>query len=233
MKRLNKNPLFLPAVFGLLFLLVLGARQTLMAAEEEQVIVEKKVIAIAGGESAFLGIVPRGLDHVMRAALGFEDPGILLGEVLVDEAAAEAGLKVGDILTKLDGTPLHDPDRLISLLKEHKPGDVVKLDYIRQGKKKSVEVTLGSRPAMSWHGSGPMDIDIDLQGLEGLEGLKGLEGLRALEGLEGLKGLKVLSTMDCEGVTPQVEVIEDGEMKVVKVQIELDDPGNGKDASFD
>lgn len=83
---------------------------------------------------------------------------------------------------------------------------------------------------MNWHGSGPMDFDIDLQGLEGLEGL---EGLRALEALEGLEGLKVLSTMDCEGVTPQVEVIEDGEMKVVKVQIELDDPGNGKDASFD
>ena len=96
---------------------------------------------------AFLGIVPRHLDHVMRSALDYEEPGVLLGQVIPDSPAEKAGLVVGDILVRLGGVPIHDPERLTSVMREHKPGDAVDLLLLHKGKSRTVKATLVARPA--------------------------------------------------------------------------------------
>ncbi|MEV6314263.1 trypsin-like peptidase domain-containing protein [Streptomyces sp. NPDC051776] len=59
--------------------------------------------------------------------------------------AEKAGLKPGDVITKLDDTVIDSGPTLISTIWTHKPGDQVKLTYKRDGKTSTVNVTLGSR----------------------------------------------------------------------------------------
>ncbi|MCX5377114.1 S1C family serine protease [Streptomyces sp. NBC_00091] len=59
--------------------------------------------------------------------------------------AGKAGLKPGDIITEFGGKPVDSGPTLISLIWTHKPGDTVKLTYLRGGKPNSVDITLGSR----------------------------------------------------------------------------------------
>jgi putative serine protease PepD len=59
--------------------------------------------------------------------------------------ADRAGLRPGDVITKLDGTLIDSGPTLISTIWTHQPGDTVNLTYKRDGKEATAEVTLGSR----------------------------------------------------------------------------------------
>ncbi|QKV93874.1 trypsin-like peptidase domain-containing protein [Streptomyces sp. NA02950] len=59
--------------------------------------------------------------------------------------ADKAGLKSGDVITKLDDTVIDSGPTLISEIWTHKPGDKVTLTYKRDGKQSTVDVTLGKR----------------------------------------------------------------------------------------
>ncbi|MER8219578.1 trypsin-like peptidase domain-containing protein [Streptomyces sp. NPDC094143] len=59
--------------------------------------------------------------------------------------AAKAGLKPGDVITKLDGHVIDSGPTLIGEIWTHKPGDKVTITYERDGKQHTTEVTLGSR----------------------------------------------------------------------------------------
>ncbi|WP_030041822.1 S1C family serine protease, partial [Streptomyces resistomycificus] len=59
--------------------------------------------------------------------------------------ADKAGLKPGDVITKLDDTVIDSGPTLIGEIWTHKPGDKVTVTYERSGKTRTVELTLGSR----------------------------------------------------------------------------------------
>ncbi|AQT73307.1 MULTISPECIES: S1C family serine protease [Streptomyces] len=59
--------------------------------------------------------------------------------------AGKAGLKPGDIITDFGGKPVDSGPTLISMIWTYKPGDTVKLTYLRDGKPTTVDITLGSR----------------------------------------------------------------------------------------
>ncbi|MPY58487.1 S1C family serine protease [Streptomyces spongiae] len=59
--------------------------------------------------------------------------------------AAKAGLKPGDVITKLDDTPIDSGPTLIGEIWTHEPGDKVTLTYTRDKKTRTAEVTLGQR----------------------------------------------------------------------------------------
>ncbi|MFE9806219.1 S1C family serine protease [Streptomyces sp. NPDC005548] len=59
--------------------------------------------------------------------------------------AAKAGLKPGDVITKLDDMVIDSGPTLIGEIWTHKPGDTVKLTYTRDGKTHTTDVTLASR----------------------------------------------------------------------------------------
>ncbi|WP_449479192.1 S1C family serine protease [Streptomyces abikoensis] len=59
--------------------------------------------------------------------------------------ADKAGLKPGDVITKLDDTAIDSGPTLISEIWTHKPGDKVKVTYTRDGKQSTAEITLGER----------------------------------------------------------------------------------------
>lgn len=59
--------------------------------------------------------------------------------------AAKAGLKPGDVITKLDDRVIDSGPTLIGEIWTHKPGDKVTITYERGGKTHTVQLTLGSR----------------------------------------------------------------------------------------
>ncbi|MEU2420466.1 trypsin-like peptidase domain-containing protein [Streptomyces sp. NPDC007851] len=59
--------------------------------------------------------------------------------------AAKAGLKPGDVITKLDDSVIDSGPTLIGEIWTHKPGDKVEITYKRGGSEHTVTLTLGSR----------------------------------------------------------------------------------------
>jgi len=64
------------------------------------------------------------------------------------EAAAKAGLKVGDVVLALQGEAVTDTGELVTRLQGFKVGDVVKFRIKRDGKEQEITATLGARPPL-------------------------------------------------------------------------------------
>ncbi|WP_234322597.1 S1C family serine protease [Streptomyces sp. NRRL S-350] len=60
-------------------------------------------------------------------------------------AADKAGLKPGDVITKLGGVPIENGPALVSRIWTHKPGETVDVEYTRNGQTATTKVTLGQR----------------------------------------------------------------------------------------
>ena len=79
----------------------------------------------------------------LREALGVEaDRGALVLEVDVHGPAHQAGLRAGDVLTRIAGKPVGDAADVLDALEDHEPGDEVPVDYVRRGKAASTRVAL-------------------------------------------------------------------------------------------
>ncbi|MEV8532349.1 trypsin-like peptidase domain-containing protein [Streptomyces sp. NPDC051211] len=59
--------------------------------------------------------------------------------------AGKAGLQPGDVITQLGDKQIDSGPTLISEIWTHKPGETLKLTYLRDGKPATVDITLGSR----------------------------------------------------------------------------------------
>lgn len=70
--------------------------------------------------------------------------GALVRSVQADGAAAEAGLKANDVITKVDNDVIDGSESLIATVRGHRPGDEVTVTYVRDGKTETVNATLGS-----------------------------------------------------------------------------------------
>lgn len=58
--------------------------------------------------------------------------------------AAAAGLRPGDVITKVDGQRVHNGEELIVKIRAHRPGDELRLTLTRDGKELTKTLTLGS-----------------------------------------------------------------------------------------
>jgi Zn-dependent M28 family amino/carboxypeptidase len=92
-------------------------------------------------------------EGVRRASLGVipkydgegDGKGVAISGASEGTAAANAGLKEGDVITKLGTYSIGTLEELSAALAAYKPGDKVKLTYVRDGKAQTVDVTLGER----------------------------------------------------------------------------------------
>ena len=62
-----------------------------------------------------------------------------------DSPADKAGLKEGDIITKIDGQNVDKSNSLASIIAQKNPGDTTSLTILREGKEMTVSVTLTER----------------------------------------------------------------------------------------
>ena len=82
--------------------------------------------------SAFLGVLTAKADK-----------GVVIKNVIDSSAAKKAGLKTDDVITRFGDNEISTPEDLSNAVKNYKPGDEVSVNYIRDGKNKSVKVELG------------------------------------------------------------------------------------------
>lgn len=87
------------------------------------------------------------LNSAYREQLGIKTSlksGIYVASVTKNSAASAAGMKSGDIITKVDGTSVSDVVSLHEILYKHKIGDKVTVTVNRNGKTVNLDVTLKS-----------------------------------------------------------------------------------------
>jgi S1-C subfamily serine protease len=73
--------------------------------------------------------------------------GSTLPAIVPDGPADRAGLTSGDIITKVDDVTLDGEHPLDAVISQFTPGDVVTLTILRDGSTRTVDLTLGTRPA--------------------------------------------------------------------------------------
>ena len=106
-----------------------------------------------------LTFVPQGLDKPKQAqpntprrvSLGTipdmadQNEGVLVSGVLPGSPAEQAGLRTGDRIVSVDGDKIVNLEDYSGILKSHKPGDQIRVTYIRGGKSETIETTLVER----------------------------------------------------------------------------------------
>ena len=99
-------------------------------------------------ERGFIGIQYSPLSPRNAVALGLPAAaGIQISAVVPGSPAAQAGLKVGDVVTKLNDQQIDQEHPLQSLMVKFRPGDKVRLTIIRDTATQTLEVTLGRATA--------------------------------------------------------------------------------------
>jgi serine protease Do len=95
----------------------------------------------------FLGVQPQPITQDMVDSLGLKSTqGALLADVVKGGPADKAGVKPGDVVVSLNGKPVTDANQLTRDVGAIPPGQTVKLEIVRDGKQRQVEVKLGERP---------------------------------------------------------------------------------------
>ena len=91
----------------------------------------------------FVGVQYTELDAVNSKELGVNEIiGLYVNSVIEGGGAAVAGLKKGDVLTKVEGNNIYSSSDLQERVGRLRPGDKLKLSYLREGKENTVSVTL-------------------------------------------------------------------------------------------
>ena len=103
---------------------------------------------IEDGEVQYPLLGVTGVDVTREVADRFgleEDTGALIENVSPGSGAAEAGLQDDDIIIAVDGQPIESMSDLVVTIRRYQPGDAVEITYLRDGQRRTVEVTLSDR----------------------------------------------------------------------------------------
>ena len=102
--------------------------------------VASELIATGSSKNAAMGVTVQGSDNGTTAA----ETGVPLQTVVAGGAADRAGLKAGDVVTKVNDYLTTSPDGLIAATRFYAVGTKIAVTYERGGSAKTVDVTLGS-----------------------------------------------------------------------------------------
>jgi membrane-associated protease RseP (regulator of RpoE activity) len=91
-----------------------------------------------GAEPGYLGII--AVDHDTQGR------GVRLVDVLAGGPAALGGLKIGDLITSIDGTAIADRGAMAEVMKDRVAGEQVTFVVLRDGEVARLDVMLSKRP---------------------------------------------------------------------------------------
>jgi len=96
---------------------------------------------------AYLGIMVQDVTPGIATAMGLKDmKGVLIGDVTPSGPAQKSGIKRGDIILDVNGSPVADSRELRNTISMMKPDATVKLRILRDGNQSDMNVTLGNLP---------------------------------------------------------------------------------------
>ncbi|SEI12422.1 DegQ family serine endoprotease [Pseudomonas asplenii] len=103
----------------------------------------------AGGKVSrgWLGVVIQEVNKDLAESFGLDKPaGALVAQVQDDGPAAKGGLQVGDVILSMNGQPIELSADLPHLVGALKAGEKAKLEVVREGQRKTIELTVGAIP---------------------------------------------------------------------------------------
>lgn len=95
---------------------------------------------------AYLGVDIAPMDSYLANKLGVDYvQGVAVVRIYQDGSAAQSGLAVNDVITKINGKNVTAASELIEMVGRSKIGDLVALTVVREGKEKEIPVRLKPR----------------------------------------------------------------------------------------
>ncbi|MHC4697400.1 MAG: S1C family serine protease [Planctomycetota bacterium] len=129
-------------------------------------IVKRIKSANAGdAERGWLGVTIGEVSDAVTSQLSLGDRGIMVLNVVPEGPADHAGIEAHDVIVMVGDAELSGTVRqAVELIARHKPGDELAIKALREGKEKTITVTLGSRADMSefdWKMAVPPSAEIE------------------------------------------------------------------------
>jgi membrane-associated protease RseP (regulator of RpoE activity) len=94
--------------------------------------IEGPELDFLAGKRAFLGVSLNDISPELREHFGAaKENGVLVESVSDDSPAEKAGLRVGDVITAIDGKDVKWSGDVRRALRDKKEGDSVRIDYVR------------------------------------------------------------------------------------------------------
>jgi putative serine protease PepD len=111
--------------------------------------IANRIISTGKAESAYVGVsldpsVPGGAAISKSPTTGAN--GCQQSAVVPGGPADKAGLKPGDLVTAVNGKPVHSVDQFVGTVATYAPGDTVTFTVKRGGQTKHISVKLGAQP---------------------------------------------------------------------------------------
>ncbi|MCQ4264468.1 serine peptidase [Stutzerimonas stutzeri] len=95
----------------------------------------------------WLGVVIQEVNKDLAESFGLERPaGALVAQVMDGGPAARGGLRVGDVILSLNGKPIVMSADLPHLVGALKPGSKARMEVVRDGDRKTLDVSIGAMP---------------------------------------------------------------------------------------
>jgi len=171
---------------------------------------------IGRASRGFLGVELTQLTPELRQHFGVPgDSGVMVGRVVEDSAAAEAGLQVGDIITRIDGEEITSAGGVGRAVRQKEGGEVIAVELWRDDAVRTVDVTLGEQercafdlshlPKLDLEKLGNMGWEISGEALETLRGVDWEEALESLRAIDWEKHFEGLQMIDKERIEERME----------------------------
>jgi len=100
-----------------------------------------------GSKTGWLGVYIQDITKDIKEAMDLKSKrGVLISDVIEDSPADDAGIEQEDVVIEFEGKKVGDSSSLTKLIRTSSPGKKVELKILRDGKEKTIIVTLGKRP---------------------------------------------------------------------------------------
>ncbi len=115
--------------------------------------VTEQLIKYGEVKRAHLGVQMQDITPQLAQAFNIKSEyGAVVTNIAADSAAAEAGLKIGDIVTAVDGNRLMNADSLRNSVGLLMVGQTIEIEILRDGKNKALKATVKETPKQAQHG---------------------------------------------------------------------------------
>ncbi len=123
-----------------------GERHTIVVRDGNVFVDDDNLI---GTKRAFIGAALTEITPELREFFGApKDAGVLVSSLTENGPASKAGVRVGDVITAVNGKPVATRSQVISALRDNHAGDSVRIDTIRNKARQTVVATVVEHDGM-------------------------------------------------------------------------------------
>jgi serine protease Do len=156
-------------------------------------------------DRGWLGVVIQDVDKDLALSFGLKKPqGALVAQMEPNGPAERSGLKVGDIILEFNGREIATSSDLPYVVGPVRAGSVVPVNIIRKGKRRSIDVTVGTRNSSDAAATPSSAPEVPVDTRLGLVVEEMTADMKSVVGVEGviIKQVSVNSPAAAAGLEP-------------------------------